>query len=95
MPRPVTASAKLPVFWGNAALQGLHIGLFIALAAAVVFWVLLNRTRLGYEVRALADRILVIFGGRISGEFAADASEEELGRAMTGTHFIPEEMRAS
>jgi simple sugar transport system permease protein len=49
----VTASAKLPVFWGNAALQGLHIGLFIALAAVVVFWVLLNRTRLGYEVRAV------------------------------------------
>ncbi len=50
---PVTASAKLPVFWGNAQLQGLHVGLFIALAAVVVFWVLLNRTRLGYEVRAV------------------------------------------
>ena len=49
----VTASAKLPVFWGSAQLQGLHIGLFIALAAVVVFWVLLNRTRLGYEVRAV------------------------------------------
>jgi simple sugar transport system permease protein len=49
----VTASAKLPVFWGNAQLQGLHIGLFIALALVVVFWVLLNRTRLGYEVRAV------------------------------------------
>jgi len=33
--------------------QGLHVGLFIALAAVVVFWVLLNRTRLGYEVRAV------------------------------------------
>ncbi len=49
----VTQSAKLPVFWGNASLQGLHIGLFIALAAAVVFWVILNRTRLGYEIRAV------------------------------------------
>jgi general nucleoside transport system ATP-binding protein len=46
------------------------------------------------EVRALADRILVIYEGRIVGEFAPDASEEELGRAMTGTHVIPEEMRA-
>lgn len=50
---PVTASAKLPVFWGNASLQGLDIGLFIALGAALVFWVLLNRTRFGYEVRAV------------------------------------------
>jgi ABC-type uncharacterized transport system permease subunit len=49
----VTASAKLPVFWGNAQLQGLHIGLFIALAGALLFWVLLTRTRLGYEVRAV------------------------------------------
>jgi general nucleoside transport system ATP-binding protein len=46
------------------------------------------------EVRALADRILVIYGGQIAGEFAPDATEEELGRAMTGTHTIPAEMRA-
>jgi ABC-type uncharacterized transport system permease subunit len=49
----VVASAKLPVFWGDPELQGLHIGLFIAVAALLVFWVLLNRTRLGYEVRAV------------------------------------------
>ena len=36
------------------------------------------------EVRALADRILVIFDGRIVAEFPPDASEEELGIAMTG-----------
>ncbi len=36
------------------------------------------------EVRALADRILVIYEGRIVGEFPPDASEEELGIAMTG-----------
>jgi general nucleoside transport system ATP-binding protein len=36
------------------------------------------------EVRALADRILVIYEGRIAGEFPPDASEEELGIAMTG-----------
>jgi ABC-type uncharacterized transport system ATPase subunit len=36
------------------------------------------------EVRALADRILVIYEGRIVGEFPPDASEEELGVAMTG-----------
>jgi simple sugar transport system ATP-binding protein len=36
------------------------------------------------EVRALADRILVIYEGEIVGEFPPDASEEELGIAMTG-----------
>jgi general nucleoside transport system ATP-binding protein len=36
------------------------------------------------EVRSLADRILVICEGRIVGEFPPDASEEELGIAMTG-----------
>jgi general nucleoside transport system ATP-binding protein len=36
------------------------------------------------EVRSLADRILVLYEGEIVGEFAPDASEEELGVAMTG-----------
>jgi ABC-type uncharacterized transport system permease subunit len=49
----VLDSAKLPVFWGNPELQGLHVGFFIALAALVVFWLLLNRTTLGYGVRAV------------------------------------------
>jgi ABC-type uncharacterized transport system permease subunit len=49
----VVGSAHLPVFWGDAQLQGLHIGIFVALLALVVFWVLLNRTKLGYEVRAV------------------------------------------
>jgi ABC-type uncharacterized transport system permease subunit len=49
----VVNSAHLPVIWGDPQLQGLHIGIFIAVAALVVFWVLLNRTRLGYEVRAV------------------------------------------
>jgi simple sugar transport system permease protein len=34
-------------------LQGLHIGLFIALAAVVIFWLILNRSTMGYEVRAV------------------------------------------
>ena len=42
------------------------------------------------EVRALADRILVIYEGAIVGEFAPDATEEELGIAMTGGHKAPE-----
>ena len=36
------------------------------------------------EVRSLADRILVIFEGRIVRELGPEASEEELGLAMTG-----------
>jgi ABC-type uncharacterized transport system permease subunit len=49
----VVPGARLPVFWGDPELQGLHVGLFASLAALLVFWVLLNRTRLGYEVRAV------------------------------------------
>ncbi|HEY6759536.1 MAG TPA: ABC transporter permease [Baekduia sp.] len=49
----VVAGAKLHVFWGDPELQGLHIGIFIALAAAVVYWLLLNRSTKGYEARAV------------------------------------------
>jgi ABC-type uncharacterized transport system permease subunit len=49
----IVESAKLPVFWGDPELQGLHVGLFVALAALVVFWIVLNRTVTGYEVRAV------------------------------------------
>ena len=45
--------AKLPVFWGDPLLQGLHIVVFVALAALVVYSLVLNRTTLGYEVRAV------------------------------------------
>ena len=48
----IVQKAHLPVFWGDPVLQGLHIGFFIALAAPVVYWIILNRTTLGYEVRA-------------------------------------------
>jgi simple sugar transport system ATP-binding protein len=44
------------------------------------------------EVKALADRILVIYEGKIVGEFPPDASEEELGIAMTGGKMQPAEM---
>jgi simple sugar transport system ATP-binding protein len=36
------------------------------------------------EIRALADRIVVIYEGRIVGEYEPDVPEEELGMAMTG-----------
>jgi ABC-type uncharacterized transport system permease subunit len=51
--KTIAASAKLPVFWGSAQLQGLDIGIFIALAAVVIFALIINRTRLGYEIRAV------------------------------------------
>jgi simple sugar transport system permease protein len=49
----IAAGAKLPVFWGDPELQGLHVGLFIAIAALVVFWVILERSVQGYEARAV------------------------------------------
>ena len=49
----VTDGARLPVFWGDPDFQGLSIGIFVALAALVVYWVVLNRTTLGYGVKAV------------------------------------------
>jgi general nucleoside transport system permease protein len=47
----VVGGAKLPVIWGS--LQGLDVGIFISLALAVFFGLLINRTRLGYEARTV------------------------------------------
>jgi len=49
----VVDGARLPVFWGDPLLQGLHMGMFLAFAALVAFWIIINRTTLGYEVRAV------------------------------------------
>jgi ABC-type uncharacterized transport system permease subunit len=49
----VVPSAQIPYFWGDATLGGLHVGFFAALVALVIFWAVLNRTTLGYEVRAV------------------------------------------
>jgi len=51
--RPISEGAQLPLLWGSRLLQGLHVGLFVALAALLVYWLVLNRTTLGYEVRAV------------------------------------------
>ena len=53
MSNDVVEGAKLHVFWGDPLLQGLHIGFFIALGALVVYWAILNRTTLGYGVKAV------------------------------------------
>ena len=49
----IAADAKLPAIWGNPALQALHAGIFLAIVALIVFYIVLNRTTLGYEVRAV------------------------------------------
>ena len=49
----VVEGAKLHVFWGDPLLQGLHIGFFIPVGSLVVYWALLNRTTLGYGVKAV------------------------------------------
>ena len=45
--------AIIPVFWGDVEFQALDYAIFLAIAALVVFWIVLNRTTLGYEVRAV------------------------------------------
>jgi simple sugar transport system permease protein len=49
----IVANTHLHVFWGNPILQGLHVGFFIAIAMLFVYWVILNRTTFGYEIRAV------------------------------------------
>jgi ABC-type uncharacterized transport system permease subunit len=50
---PVAEQTHLHVFWGSPVLQGLDIGFFFALAGLVVYAVLMNRTTLGFELRAV------------------------------------------
>jgi ABC-type uncharacterized transport system permease subunit len=51
----VVDSAHLHVWWGDPLLQGLHVGIFLALAALVVYWLVLARTTLGFEIRAVGS----------------------------------------
>jgi len=43
----------IPTLWGDEGLQALHYGIFLAVAALIAFWLVMNRTTLGYEVRAV------------------------------------------
>ena len=47
----VYSSARLPAIWGT--LQPLHAGFYLALAALVVYYVVINRTTFGFGVRAV------------------------------------------
>ena len=49
----IQPNTHLHVFWGDPLLQGLHVGFFVALSALVVYWLTLNRTTLGFSVRAV------------------------------------------
>jgi simple sugar transport system permease protein len=49
----VVDSAKLPIFWGPKLLQGLSVAIFIAVGMLVVYWLIINRSTLGFEVRAV------------------------------------------
>ncbi|MBI2207096.1 MAG: ABC transporter permease [Candidatus Rokubacteria bacterium] len=50
--RLIPDAAKLPMLSVRA---GSHVGIFLALASAVLVWLVLERTRWGFEVRALGD----------------------------------------
>jgi general nucleoside transport system permease protein len=88
--KEVADSAKLPVIWGSPLLQGLHAGLFVAIAALFVYWITLNRTTLGYEVRAVGfNPDAAAYGGisvaknyilamAISGAFAGTAGAMDI-----------------
>jgi ABC-type uncharacterized transport system permease subunit len=62
----IATNAHLPVIWGNPELQGLHVGIFIALGAAGTFWAIMNRSTLGYEVRAVGHNPDAARGSGIS-----------------------------
>ena len=49
----VVDGAKLPVIWGDPLLQGLSMGIVIALAALLVYWIVTSRTTLGFGIRTV------------------------------------------
>jgi general nucleoside transport system permease protein len=51
--RTLPLSATYDSIWGFIPGSSVTIAIFIALGAAVVYWLLLSRTTLGYEVRAV------------------------------------------
>ena len=49
----ILEQAHPPILWGDPLHQGLHVGFLVAIAALVAYWVILNRTTLGYGVKAV------------------------------------------
>jgi ABC-type uncharacterized transport system permease subunit len=90
----IVPSGVIKFFWGDQTLGGVNVGFFVALVMLVVFWAILNRTTLGYEVRAVGyNPDAAAYGGisvrknyiramAISGAFAGLAG----GIEMLGTY---------
>lgn len=51
MTAPFVGSARLPTLWGTR----IHLGLYAVLALTVLMWVLLRRSRWGYEIRVMGN----------------------------------------
>ena len=51
MTKPFIAAARLPQLWGTR----IHMGLFGVLILTVVMWVLIGKTRWGYEIRVMGN----------------------------------------
>ncbi|MGE4177916.1 MAG: hypothetical protein AB7G65_18985 [Thermoleophilia bacterium] len=49
----VAEDNRLPVIWGDPVLQGLHMGIILAIFALVAYWLILSRTTLGFRVRTV------------------------------------------
>ncbi len=45
--------SRYPTFWGEISTNQVHIGVFLALLAAFAYWLVLERTTLGYDVKAV------------------------------------------
>ncbi len=73
----IANNMHLPVIWGNPELQGLDVGVFLAVIAAVIYWAIIRRSTLGYEVRAVGHN-----------PSAATASGMNVGRSYIVTMAI-------
>ncbi|HWD70291.1 MAG TPA: ABC transporter permease [Solirubrobacteraceae bacterium] len=62
----IANNMHLPVIWGNPDLQGLDVGVFLAVLAAIAFWAIMHRSTLGYEVRAVGHNPDAAQGAGIS-----------------------------
>jgi simple sugar transport system permease protein len=50
---PFTESSGFPVLWQPDPFTSVHLGLLIALVSALVTWFVIDRTSLGYQIRAV------------------------------------------